>query len=58
MGKENDWSADERMLGKLSDCSFYLVNLFPEFQIPYLHFFPWNSRPLTYTFAPLQKRLA
>ena len=44
--KENDQSVDERMLGKLLDCSFYLINLFPEFQIPYLHFF-------TYTFAPL-----
>ena len=51
--KENHQSVDERMLGKLLDCSFYLVNLFPEFQIPYLHFFPLNCRHLTYTFAPL-----
>ena len=27
-------SADERMLGKLPDCSFYLINLFPEFHTP------------------------
>lgn len=31
---------DERMVGNLLDCNFYLVNLFPEFQIPYLHFLP------------------
>ena len=40
--KENDQSADERMLGKLLDCSFYLINLFP-----------LNSKSLTYTFASL-----
>ena len=42
--KENHRSADERMLGKLPgklpDSSFYLINVFPEFQIPYLHFAP------------------
>ena len=38
MDKENDLSVDERMLGKLPACSFYLINLFPEFQIPYLCF--------------------
>ena len=26
------------MLGKLPGCSFYLINLFAEFQTPYLHF--------------------
>ena len=36
--KENDWAVDERMLGKLPDCSSYLSNMFPEFQPPYLHF--------------------
>ena len=36
---ENHWSVDERMFGEMLDCSLYLINLFPEFQIPYLHFF-------------------
>ena len=36
--KENHWPEGERMLGKLPDCSFYLINLFPEFQTPYLYF--------------------
>ena len=36
---ENHQSVDERVLGKLPDCSSYLSNIFPEFQIPYLHFF-------------------
>ena len=45
--KENHWSADERMLGKLPDCRFYLISLFSEFQIPCLHIF-----------FPLVKRLA
>ena len=40
MDKDNHWSVDERMLGKLPNCSFYLINLFPEFQISYLHFCP------------------
>ena len=34
---KNLWSANERMLGKL-ECSFYLINLFSEFQTPYLPF--------------------
>ena len=37
---KNHWSAADRMLGKLPECSFHLINIFPEFQIPYLHFFP------------------
>ncbi|KAF6131030.1 hypothetical protein HJG60_007932 [Phyllostomus discolor] len=45
--------SDERMLGKLPDCSFYLINLFPESQIPSHTFFPLNSRPLTCTFFSL-----
>ena len=36
---ENHQSVHERMLGKLQDRSFYLINLFSEFQIPYLYFF-------------------
>lgn len=33
------WDTDkERMLGKLSDCSFYLIELFSEFQTPYPDF--------------------
>ena len=36
---ENHQSVDEWVLGKLPDCSSYLSNIFPEFQIPYLHFF-------------------
>ena len=31
-------SLDERMLEKLPECIFYLINLFPEFQIPHLLF--------------------
>ena len=42
--KENDWSVDERMLGKLPDCSLYLINLFPEFQTPYLPVCPLIKR--------------
>ena len=38
--EENHRSADERMVGKLRDCSFYLINLFPQFQIPYLYLPP------------------
>ena len=41
---------DERMLGKLLDCSFYLMNsnpityFFPELQTPYVHFsFPYKK---------------
>ena len=30
--------------GKLPDCSFYLINFFPESQIPYLHFFPLRKK--------------
>ena len=45
------------MLGKLPDCRFYLINLFPEFQIPYVHFFPLNSKLLTCTFLLLIKRV-
>ena len=36
---KNHQSIDGRMLGKLPYCSFYLINIFPEFQTPYL-FFP------------------
>ena len=35
---KNHRSTQERMLGKSPD--FYLINLFPEFQIPSLHLFP------------------
>ena len=41
---ENDGSAGERMFGKLPDCSFYLINFFPESPIPYLHFFPLRKK--------------
>ena len=37
----SNWTLDtdkERMLGKLQACSFYLINLFCEFQTPYAHF--------------------
>ena len=36
---ESHPSVEKRMFGKLSDCSFYLIHPFPEFQIPYLDFF-------------------
>ena len=35
---KNYQSTGERILGKLQDCNFYLINLFPEFQTPYPHF--------------------
>ena len=50
---ENHRLVDNGMCGKLLDCSFYLINLFPEFQIhffslefqiPYVHFFPFYKR--------------
>ena len=56
--KENHQSSDERMLRKLLDYSFYVINLFPKFQIPYLHFFPFNSKSFPYTFSSLDKRQA
>ena len=38
------------------DCSFYLINLFPEFQISYLHFFPLEFQiPLPILFSPFKK---
>lgn len=42
---KNHWSADEGMLGKSQACSFYLINLFPEFQTLSWHFsFPYKKR--------------
>ena len=41
----NHQSTDERMLGKLVNCNFFLIKLFPEFQNSYLLIF-LNSKPL------------
>ena len=46
---------DERMLGNLLDCSFNLINFFPEFQILYLHFLPQFQTPYLPFFFLIKK---